>query len=101
MRPGQALEALQVVAVRYRGSRRAEGDERAIDAYAAAGVYGAAGVPFDVVEPAMPEHLRTEDEPANLGRINAAIASAVADGRRAARPVLLTGGDCTHCVGVL
>ncbi|HWQ13713.1 MAG TPA: arginase family protein, partial [Roseiflexaceae bacterium] len=41
------------------------------------------------------------DEPANLGHMNAAIAAVVADARRAGRAVLLAGGDCSHCVGVL
>jgi len=93
--------ALQVVGVRYRGSRPAQGDERALDAYAAAGVYAHAHVPFEVVEPAMPEQLRGDDEPANLGLIGGAIAEAVAAARRAGRAVLMTGGDCTHITGVL
>jgi arginase len=100
MQTHQPLAELGVVGVRYRGSRPAEGDERALDAYTAAGVYGAAEVPFAVVEPAMPEERRGEDEPANLGHINAAIAESVAAARRAGQSILLTGGDCTHCVGV-
>lgn len=91
---------LAVVGVRYRGSRPAAGDERALDRYAA-GVYASAGVPYEVVEPAMPEAQRSTDEPTNLGHICGAIAGAIAAARRSGRPLLLTGGDCSHSVGVL
>jgi arginase len=97
----QALTQLHVIGVSYRGSRPAEGDERALDAYAAAGLYAEAGVPFALREPAMPEQLREADEPANLGLINGAIAAEVAAARRVGAGVLLTGGDCSHCTGVL
>ncbi|HWQ15736.1 MAG TPA: arginase, partial [Roseiflexaceae bacterium] len=60
MSTGTPLSALQVVGVRYRYSRPAAGDERALDAYTAAGVYAAAGVPFQVAEPRMPAELRGE-----------------------------------------
>jgi arginase len=63
----QALTALQVIGVRYRGSKPAEGDERALDAYAASGVYSTAGVPVTISEPQMPEAQRSDDEPSNLG----------------------------------
>jgi arginase family enzyme/predicted acetyltransferase len=97
----EPLARLQVVAVRYLGSRPAQDDERALDAYTASGVYRAAGVPFEVVEPAFPEALRGEDETANVGRLCGAIAEAVASARRGGRAVLLTGGNCTHATGVL
>lgn len=93
--------ALAVVGVRYRGSRPAANDERALDRYAATGVYEAAGVPVEIVEPAMPEERRSADEPTNLGHVCGAIAEAVADASQHGRPVLLAGGDCSHCVGVL
>jgi len=98
---GSSIAALQVVGLRYRGSRPAQGDERALDAYAAAGIYAHAHIPFEVVEPAMPERLRSHDEPANLGLIGGAIADAVAAAQRGGRALLLTGGDCTHSTGVL
>lgn len=94
------LSALQVVGVRYRGSKPAPGDERGLDSYQSSGVYATAGVPFSVVEPPMDETRRVEFEPDNLGVINAAIAEAVAQARKADQAVLLTGGDCTHCTGV-
>src|SRR5690349_17608289 len=97
----QPLSALHVTAVRFRGSRPAAGDERAIDAYAASGVYQQAGVPVELHEPAFPEHLRSKVETDNLGLLGAAIADQVAAARRAGQAVLMTGGDCTHITGVL
>lgn len=92
---------LKVVGVRYRGSRPDTEDERCLDSFAASGVYASAGLPFEIVEPAMPEALRRPDEPDNLGLIGAAIADAVADARRADQLVLMTGGDCSHITGVV
>lgn len=95
------LEALQVVGNRYRESRLVDNDERCLDAYAAAGVYGAAGVPFDIVEPRLPEAARTDFEPDNLGRLGGEIATAVAQAYRDGRSVLMTGGDCNHLTGMI
>ncbi|MGQ9548098.1 MAG: arginase family protein [Roseiflexus sp.] len=92
---------LQVIGIRYRGSIPAEGDERALDAYAASEVYSAAGVPFTIIEPQMPEIHRSADEPSNLGWICRAIADDVAAARMAGRAPLIVGGDCTHAVGVI
>jgi arginase len=101
MQPTQSITGLQVVGVRYRYTRPTVGDERALDSYLAAGVYASAGVPFDVAEPAMPDDLRGDDEPINLGHLNAQIAATVAAARREGKAVLMTGGDCSHCVGVV
>lgn len=95
------LTALQVIGIRYRGSAPAEGDERAIDAYAASGVYSAAGVPVTLSEPQMPETQRSDDEPSNLGWICRAIADDVVSARTIRRTPLIVGGDCTHAVGVI
>lgn len=92
---------LRVVGVRYRGSRPDNEDERCLDGYAASGVYAAAGLPFEIVEPAMPEALRRPDEPDNLGLMGGAIAEAVAEARHAGQLVLMTGGDCSHITGVI
>ena len=97
---GQKLTALQVIGVRYRSSRPARGDERALDAYVAAHVYEAAQVPFTVVEPHLPETDRLPEETDNLGKLGGAIAEAVAAARRDSKGVLMTGGDCTHITGV-
>lgn len=101
MMTGYQLNALQVIGVRYRGSTPAEGDERALDAYVASGVYSAAGVPVTISEPQMPEAQRSDDEPSNLGWICRAIADDVAAARRIGRAPLITGGDCTHAVGIV
>ncbi len=95
------LAALQVVAVRYRLGQPAEGDERALDAYAAAGVYRQAGVSVDVVEPALPEGQFRANEAATVGALCGAIAGVVVAARRAGKAVLMTGGDCTHATGVV
>jgi arginase len=94
------LSGLRVIGVRYRGSKPAQDDERGLDAFQASGVYTAAGVPFDVVEPQMDEARRVEFEPDNLGVINGAIAAAVAQAKADGRAIFLAGGDCTHCTGV-
>jgi arginase len=100
MNANQPLRELHVVGVRYRGSRPAEDDERALDAYIAAAVYWEPGLAVVYGEPQLPDRLRGSDEPRNLGSICATIADSVAAGRRAGRAVLITGGDCTHSVGV-
>ena len=99
--PTQPLSALHVTAVRFRGSRPASGDERALDAYAASGVYAQAEVPVEVREPDFPEHLRSGVETDNLGLLGAQIAEQVGSARQAGQAVLMTGGDCTHITGVL
>ena len=99
--PTHPLSALHVTGVRYRGSRPARGDERALDAYLASAVYQHAQVPVDISEPVWPEHLRSDEETDNLGLIGAAIADEVAAARRAGQGVLMTGGDCTHITGVV
>jgi arginase len=98
--PARLLPALHVIGVRYRGSRLAEGDERCLDAFVSSAVYWDAGLPVTYDEPRMPEGLRLPDEPANLGVIGAVIGDAVAGARAAGRAVLVTGGDCSHAVGV-
>lgn len=96
-----SLASLQVIGVRYVGDRAAAGDERALDAYVAAGVYDAAGVDVAIAEPHFPEANRTADSEANLGLINGRIADAVAAARRDDRALLMTGGNCTHITGIL
>lgn len=97
----QSISSLRVIGVRYRGSIPAPGDERALNAYAASGVYQSARVPFEIVEPAFPEEKRKTEEPDNLGLMGSAIATAVAQARYEGNAVLMTGGDCTHCTGVV
>ena len=92
---------LKVIGIRYRGSKPAVNDERALDAYAASGVYQSAQVPFEIIEPEFPEEYREAEETDNLGLMNGAIAKVVAEANQHGQAVLMTGGDCTHCTGVL
>lgn len=101
MKAHQPLTQLGVVAIRYRGSKLAERDERSLNAYASADVYSAANVPANVVEPRFPELRRTENEPENLGLLGGEIAQAVAAARRAGHGLLMSGGDCSHITGVV
>ena len=98
---GQPLTTLQVIGVRYRQSKPAPGDERALDAYVTAGVYQQAQTPFAVVEPVMPEGQRRDEESDNLGLLGGAIAETVAAARRQGKAILMTGGDCNHMTGLL
>jgi arginase len=97
----KALSALQVIGVRYRSDEWAEGDERALDRFVASGAYQQAGVPVEIVEPRFPEERRSDDGAQNLGLLGGAIADAVAQARREGKAILMTGGNCTHCTGVL
>jgi arginase len=99
--PPVDLREITVVGVRYRGSRRAPGDERCLDTFSASGAYAAADVPHTIVEPAMPEERRLPEEPDNLGLIGGAIAGAVALARRSGQAVLMAGGDCSHITGMI
>jgi arginase len=99
--PNQKLSKLEVIGVRYRASRPAQGDERALNAYLAANVYQHAQVPYQVVEPVLPEEQRREEETETLGILGGAIAGVVASARRAGKAILMTGGDCTHITGVI
>ncbi len=101
MKTHQPLTALNVVGVRYRGSKVAERDERSLDAYLAADLYRAANVPVTVVEPRFPELRRAKTEPENLGILGGEIANAVASASRAGSAILMSGGDCSHITGVI
>jgi arginase len=93
------LKELQVVAVRYWGSRPS--DEMELDAYEKTGVYSAAEVPFEVVMPEFPEEKRSEEEAENLGEIGSLIAEEVAAARREGKGVLMAGGNCANTTGVV
>ena len=93
-------QGLHVVAVRYEGSERMAAESDPTPAYAASGTYDIFGPPV-VVEPVLPE-LSADIEPAvALGVLGGEIAVAVAEGRRAGRPVLVVGGHCASLPGVL
>jgi arginase len=95
------LPALRVIAVRYRGSQLAGGDERSVDALAASGVYRRAGVPFDIVEPRFPEAQRSGSPVRDIGVLGGLIAREVAAARRQGQAILMVGGNCSHSTGVV
>ena len=95
------FSGLRVIAVRYRGVKRVQGDERALGAYAEADVYSSAGLPVEIYEPTFAEELASGVQADDLGLFNGTIADLVADGRRAQKAILMTGGDCTHLTGVV
>ncbi len=97
---GVPLQALHVIGIRYRDSHLAPGDARGLDAYAAAGVYEAAGVPVTVSEPRFPEEARTGVEENDLGVLGGVIAEHVAAASRDGKAILMTGGNCSHITGV-
>jgi len=97
---GVSLRHLHVIGVRYRRTHLAPDDERGLDAYETSGVYGSAGVPFDVVEPRFTRQT-DEHSVADLGSLNGLIAGEVAAGCREGSAILMTGGDCTHATGVV
>lgn len=94
------LGGVKVIGVRYRGSTLAERDERALDAFAASGVYDSIGTPVDVVEPRFPEEKRTDEPTDDLGLLNGEIADEVAAGLRDGNGVMMVGGSCSHITGV-
>lgn len=97
----QQLSSLHVVGVRYLDGRPAVGDEVALDSYVGAAVYWEAGLPVVYEEPSVPAPRLPGDPIGDLGVVCEAVAEQVAGGLRAGRPVLVTGGNCSHSVGVL
>lgn len=97
----QPISSLHVVGVRYLDGRPAEGDEVALDAYVATAVYWEAGLPVVYEEPALPAARRSGDRIDDLGLVCNLVGEQVAAGLRAGRAVLVTGGNCSHSVGVL
>jgi len=95
------ITKLQVIGVRYSDSHLAQDDARSVDAYAASGVYAAAGVPFSVTEPRFDESQRVAEETDNIGLLGGLIADEVAAARNRGEAVLMTGGNCSHVTGVV
>ena len=96
----ESTPGLQVVQIRYWDGARWPPHSDPIDAYAASGAYDLLGAAA-VVEPAFPEERRDEEPTVNLGLIGGEIAAAVAQGRRAGKPVLVVGGTCDAVPGVI
>ena len=96
-----AERGLNVVGVRYRGSTPSDGDERSVDFYRRAGVYGLLEEGATFIEPVFPEAQRTESPTENLGIIGGEIAKAVSSGINVGRGAIMVGGDCAHITGVI
>jgi arginase len=95
------LTALQVIQIRYHSHEYVGDKQRALDVYQTHPVYTAAGVPIEVDEPTTPAGHEEAEPHVQLGYLNGAIAEAVAEGRRAGKAILMTGGNCSHAPGVL
>src|SRR5262245_11496371 len=91
---------LHVVHIRYQGHEPAAPESDPVDRYAAAGAYGLMGE-ATIAEPEFPEEQRVAEPTDNLGLIGGEIAAAVAEGRRAGKPVLVVGGNCAAVPGVV
>jgi arginase len=96
----QPLPALHVVPIRYEGHEAARSGSDPVDAYLASDALGAFNT-TTVSEPAFPEQQRAAEPTDNLGLLGGQIASAVAEGRRGGRPVLVIGGNCASVPGVI
>jgi len=94
-----------VIQIRYARNTYAGAKQQALEAYKAARVYEQAGVPVTVAEPRLSIETSPETPdgvaPAQLGDLGGVIAEAVAEGRRAGRVILMTGGNCAQAPGVL
>jgi len=94
-----------VIQIRYARNVYAGAKQQALEAYRAARVYEQSGVPFTVSEPRLAVETLSgsldAETPAQLGDLGGAIAEAVAEGCRAGRAILMTGGNCAQAPGVL
>jgi arginase len=95
------LTELEVIGVRYRGTKFAGPDHAALEAYLGKSVYTRAGVPFSYSEPRMPEGEETGRAEVDLGTLGGVIAKKAAEGRNAGKQLLMTGGNCNHATGIL
>ncbi len=95
------ISKLQIIGIRYGNANYYPGDRIPLDAYKESGIYSAAEVPIEIVEPFLDDDQRTPDEVQNIGILGGLIADEVASARRDGRAVCLTGGNCCHITGVL
>jgi len=95
------VSEIQVIGVRYLTERFIPGSGVPLDAYTEAEIYAAGKIPFSIVEPRIPENLRSDDEIHNLGTLGGQIANEVAAARKVGAAVLMTGGNCCHITGVI
>lgn len=94
---------LHVVGVRYWNDQPAADDDSPVSAYRASGAYEEAldGGTLTERDPVLPADRGADDPIGNLGYLNGEIATAVAEGLRADRRVVLVGGNCVHFPGVI
>jgi len=92
---------LQIIGVRYTNANYHPGKRIPLDVYAESGIYTAAEVPYEIVEPRIEDSQRTENEVQNIGILGGIIASEVASARKDGRAVCMTGGNCCHITGIL
>lgn len=92
--------ALHVVPIRYNGHEPVQPSSDPVDAYLVSDGLSAFGA-TTVSEPAFPEAQRATEPTDNLGLLGGEIAQAVAEGRRAGKPVLVIGGNCASVPGVI
>jgi arginase len=97
----KSISKLIVLAIRYLSGQPVPGPGIPLDIYEAEKIYQAARVPFEIVEPAIPEGCSTQDEVENIGILGGKIAEAVAAARSDGAAVLMTGGNCCHTTGVI
>ncbi len=97
----QPITQLQIIGVRYGNANYYPESRIPLDAYAKSGVYAAAQVPFEIVEPYLEDSQRTPDEVQNIGILGGLIADEMASARKDGRAVCMTGGNCCHITGVI
>lgn len=91
---------LHVVQNRYDAAKRWTAAADPIDAYVASGAYDLLGE-ATVRTPRFPEERRVEEPTTNLGIFGGELAAAIAEGRRAGKPVLVVGGTCDAVPGIV
>jgi len=94
------LDALQIIEVCYAGEHQVPPDHWCLDAYRES-AYPRSGVPFRTARPTPPGALDDLPPDRALGEIGSAIAEQAAEGLRAGRGLLMTGGNCNHVTGIL
>lgn len=95
------LSQIKVIGIRYLNANHIPGKRIPLDVYRDKDIYAVAGIPFEMVEPDLPEKRRTENEILNIGFFGGAIADEVAAALRAGHAPLMVGGNCCHMTGVL
>src|SRR5690606_20264009 len=88
-----------VVPIRYHGFEPVTPESDPVDTYLGSGATD--DYETTVVEPVFPADQARPEPTDNLGLLGGEIATAVASGREAGKPVLVIGGNCASVPGVL